>query len=192
MAGWPDNRIDLPKQLQPYWAFIDELSVESSLVPKGERVIIPNNLTPCIVSKLHEGHQGVEKSELRSKDCVYWFNINKELEEIVSQCPTCQQHRKSQIGETLLSHAILTRPWKILGTDLFQFNGDNYLVIADYYSIFPFVRTMLIRCMLKLLLTQPKSYSQSKESFKRSWVIMDHSVVPPSTMHLRRSGDLRT
>ena len=149
VAGWPDKRRDLPKQLQPYWAFRDELSVEDSLVLKGERVIIPSCLTPSILSKLHEGHQGVEKSKLRAKDCVYWVNINKDLEDTVAQCHICQQHKKSQMRETLLPHEIPTHPWQVLGTDLFQFDGDNYLVIADYYSKFPFVTKMPIHCTAK-------------------------------------------
>ena len=45
VVGWPHRR-DLTKQLQPYWAFRDELLVEDSLVLKGERMIIPSCLTP--------------------------------------------------------------------------------------------------------------------------------------------------
>ena len=36
-------------------------------------------------------------------------------------------------------HEIPTRPWQIVGTDLFVVNRDNYLIICDYYSKFPFV-----------------------------------------------------
>ena len=44
VTGWSDKRKDLPKQLQPYWSFRDDLSVEDGLVLKGERVIIPSSL----------------------------------------------------------------------------------------------------------------------------------------------------
>ncbi|XP_044167190.1 uncharacterized protein K02A2.6-like [Acropora millepora] len=35
-----------------------------------------------------------------------------------------------------------TRPWEKLGSDIFQFNGANYLIIVDYYSRFPVIRPL--------------------------------------------------
>ena len=32
------------------------------------------------------------------------------------------------------------RAWQTIGTDLFYFDDDEYLLISDYYSKFPFVR----------------------------------------------------
>ena len=34
------------------------------------------------------------------------------------------------------------RPWEVLGTDLFQFNGNEHLIVADYYSKFFVVRKL--------------------------------------------------
>ena len=33
-------------------------------------------------------------------------------------------------------HEIPKRPWSKVATDLFSFNGENYVVIVDYYSNF--------------------------------------------------------
>ena len=35
-----------------------------------------------------------------------------------------------------------TRCWEMLGSDIFQFNGANYLIIVDYYSRFPIIRPL--------------------------------------------------
>lgn len=35
-----------------------------------------------------------------------------------------------------------TRPWEKLGSDIFRFNGANYLIIVDYYSRFPIIRPL--------------------------------------------------
>ena len=75
---------------------------------KGERMTIPGCLTPSILCKLHEGHQGIEKSKLRAKDGVYWVNINKDLESAVAECPVCQQHKNSQMRETPFPHEFPT------------------------------------------------------------------------------------
>ena len=47
--------------------------------------------------------------------------------------------QRSQPHEPLIQHEIPTRPWQIVGTDLFVVNRDTYLIICDYYSKFPFV-----------------------------------------------------
>ncbi|XP_028411421.1 uncharacterized protein K02A2.6-like [Dendronephthya gigantea] len=73
-----------------------------------------------------------------------------------AQCSTCQQYRKSQIRETWLPHDVPTRPWQIVGTDLFEFELDNYLIIVDYYSKFPFVEKMHVHCTAKAVVEATK------------------------------------
>ena len=142
VKSWPSKIRDLPKHLWPYWPFRDELSVEDGLILKGERVVIPTTVQDYILDKLHEGHQGVEKTKLRAKDTVYWVDIDKDIEARTKSCATCQEYRRSHQKETLIPHEIPTRPWQLLGTDLFFFDGDNYLIIADYYSKNFFIRKM--------------------------------------------------
>ena len=47
------------------------------------------------------------------------------------------QHNPKQPKETLQPHEIPTRPWQRVGTDLFSWNGKEYLLVTDYYSLFP-------------------------------------------------------
>lgn len=65
---------------------------------------------------------------------------------MVKDCKTCQEFHRTQTSESLISSELPTRPWQILGTDLFHYEGNNYLVLADYYSKFPFVRKMPTLC----------------------------------------------
>ena len=39
-----------------------------------------------ILAKLHESHQGIEKTRLRARATVYWKNINRDIDEIVRKC----------------------------------------------------------------------------------------------------------
>ena len=87
VVGWPEKRRDVPKPIQPYRPFRDELAVEDGLVLKGLRVVIPQSLTAFVLSKLHEGHQEVGESKFRAKGCVYLINISKDIEAINAQCP---------------------------------------------------------------------------------------------------------
>ena len=36
-----------------------------------------------------------------------------------------------------MPHEVPERPWQKLGTDLFEFQGQNYLCVVDYFSKFP-------------------------------------------------------
>ena len=59
---------------------------------------------------------------------------------MVEACETCQRFRPRQSHAPLKATPPPTRPWQRVGTDLFDFDGNDYLVIADYYSNLPIVR----------------------------------------------------
>ena len=137
--GWPESQRHLAAPLRPYWSCRDELAVEDGLIMKGDRLVIPLSLQAEVLSKLHEAHQGIEKTRLRARSCVYWKSIIKDIDDIVRKCDTCQRLQKRQAHEPLMQHELPTRSWQIVGTDLFAIREDTYLLICDYYSKFPFV-----------------------------------------------------
>ena len=140
ISGWPEEAKQLPRSIRHYWSCRDELSVDDGMVIKGERIIIPESMREETLGRIHAGHQGVNKCQLRAKTCVYWPGINKEIERIVGACNICQGYQNSQSHEPLMPREIPQRPWQIVGTDLFQCHGAEYLIVADYYSKYPFVR----------------------------------------------------
>ena len=90
--------------------------------------------------KLYAPHQGTEKTRLRARTSVYWKGINKDIEETTKSCVTCQELQNSQPKEPLNPTETPPRAWHTVGTDLFQLVGSDYLLIADYYSKYNFVR----------------------------------------------------
>ena len=40
-TGWPEQIREVPKEVQPYWTFREELTVENGLLLKVTRIIIP-------------------------------------------------------------------------------------------------------------------------------------------------------
>ena len=147
VTGWPDTIKELPTSIRSYWSFRDELSVEDGILLKGTRVIIPESMQSFILDRLHYGHLGIEKTRPRAKDSVYWININRDIETTVKSCHICQEHQPAQQHETLLPHEVPSRPWEVVGTDMFFFNDADWLIIADYYSKFPIVRKMPRPCL---------------------------------------------
>ena len=63
--------------------------------------------------------------------------MNGQIEEIITKCHVCQENRNKQHSEPLVPHEIPSRPWSKVGADLFYLDGQEYLLIVDYYSKFP-------------------------------------------------------
>lgn len=55
---------------------------------------------------------------------------------MVERCTICLERRKSNPKEPMISHQIPERPWQVITTDLFMWNGDDCLLAVDCYSRF--------------------------------------------------------
>ena len=87
-----------------------------------------------MLSKIHDGHQGIAKCRERAKMSVWWPGISKEIKDTVSSCRPCQENRPTQVKEPLLVSQLPDRPFQKVGVDLLHFESENYMVLIDYYS----------------------------------------------------------
>jgi hypothetical protein len=138
-TGWPNKQQELPTSLRSFWSYRDELSIDDGLIMKGDRVFIPQVHRKSILQNLHTGHMGITKTQLRAKRDVYWPRINEDIEKMCKECAICEEPRKSQQSESMIPTDTPSRPWSVIGTDLFQIGDDTFLMIADYYTKFPLV-----------------------------------------------------
>ena len=65
-----------------------------------------------------------------------------DTKEMIQNCPTCMEYSPAQQKETLMSHDIPQYPWQKVGADLFSIKRQNFLVVADYFSLYPEVVTL--------------------------------------------------
>lgn len=130
---WPLSR---KRSTHKYWKIKDQLTVVDDLVFKGNRIVVPTVLQPEILKRLHTGHMGMEKTKRRARNIIYWPNMNRDIDEIISQCNTCMDFRNQNPKEPLVSTPVPDGPWQTVGTDLFTLHGSDYLVVTDYYSRF--------------------------------------------------------
>ena len=49
MQGWPKTIKQVPPELQPYWTFREELTIEDGLILKGTRIVIPDQAAPSCI-----------------------------------------------------------------------------------------------------------------------------------------------
>ena len=95
-----------------------------------------------VLKRIHVGHLGMERSKRRARQTCYWPKMNQEIEQIVKCCKTCQKHGKSNSRSPLKPPPLPTRPWEKVGTDLFHLKQQTYIVITDYYSLYPEVYSL--------------------------------------------------
>ena len=132
MQGWPKTIKQVPPELQPYWTFREELTIEDGLILKGTRIVIPSKQCQAILKQIHKGHLGLNKCKLRAKETVYWPGMNTELEDLVLNCQLCLKYStaKCKLEPSLaLGQEVPLHPWTKLVTDIFHFEGTSYLLI---------------------------------------------------------------
>ena len=157
IKGWPDTIQELSADMRPYWSIRDQLAVEDGIIMKGPQVVIPAPIRQDIMRQLHTAHLGQEKTKLLAKESVFWTSMNQDIEEYVKACPVCQKFMPAQAPEPLLPHDIPNKPWSVVGTDLFQFQGHQYLIIADYYTKYPVVRRLPLHTSSEVIIQTSKA-----------------------------------
>ena len=140
VSGWPEQSKLLPKIIRSYWTLRDYLSVEDGLIYNGHRLVIPESFRKEYLDRVHAGHQGVTKSQLRAKDSIYWSNMMSDIEKTVRDCEVCLQNAKSSKKEPMKAHDIPSQPWEVVSSDLFELDGHSYILLVDHFSKMPFVR----------------------------------------------------
>ncbi len=136
LNGWPENQKQVLNSLIPFWNVRDEITAYEGVLFKCNRVIVPDTMKSEMLKIIHSSHLGVEKCKNRARDILFWPDMNKDIDLEVSKCSTCNQNRNKQQKEPLQPHTVPDKPWSFLGSDLFTWNGHNYLILVDSYSGF--------------------------------------------------------
>ena len=75
---------------------------------------------------------------LRAQSSMFWPGISKQIAEYIHSCAPCQTNSNSLQKEPAIPIEVPCRPWKVLGMDFFMHNNRWCLLVADYYSKFPY------------------------------------------------------
>ena len=134
LEGWPDKRADVPLEIRQYWTFREEISCIDGLLFKGQKLIVPQALRAQMLEKIHESHQGIVKSKQRARDLLFWPGMMTQIEEQVAKCFKCSQYQTAHAKEPMIITETPERPWSKIAADLFEYQGNSYLLCVDYYS----------------------------------------------------------
>ena len=158
-CGWPTS---MPSdQLQLYWKKRLELTSQDGCLLWGNRVVIPPQGREPVLQELHQAHPGSTRMKRLARAYVWWPGMDKDIENLVSQCPECQGAQASPPVSPLLPIRWPARPWSRVHVDLAgPFMGHTFLILIDGYSkwmevhILPSATsTATITCLCKIFAT---------------------------------------
>ena len=110
--GWPQIIQDLPPELKPFWTFCEVITIADGLLPKGDRIIVPDKARKEILEQIHRVHLGIQKCFQQAKSTVYWPELYDELKTLISSCTICLKYSlTNQSIRASLGHEVPTTSW---------------------------------------------------------------------------------
>eukprot|EP00731_Ephydatia_muelleri_P024692 Em0016g963a len=110
--GWPQKIDHIPEAVRSYWNFRETMTVQDGIVYKGGQVVVPVEVRPDIVVRLHSSHQGIQSTLRRAQDVVYWPGMKKDIEKAVRRCAVCEENAPALPKEECRAHEIMGRLWE--------------------------------------------------------------------------------
>ena len=81
---------------------------------------------------------------------MYWPSMNSEIEDKIKNCSKCADYKRKPSAEPLQPTPVPDLPYNKVGTDIFDFQGRNYLMTIDYFS--QFIEVDELKSMSQLLI----------------------------------------
>ena len=135
-SGWPERKQLVSEELIPYWKVKDSLTTCDQLLFYNSRIVVPKALQKETLQRIHMGHLGIEKCKKRTSSSVWWPGVMQQVAQVVQNCQECAKQTKPG-KKPLVSTVFPKFPWQVVGTDLFELNKNNYLLVVDYFSCYP-------------------------------------------------------
>ena len=133
------------EKIKPYFHCRSELSVKGNIILKDKRIVIPENLHQRTLAIAHKRHQGIVKTKALLREKVWWPGMDRQIESLIKSCHACQVTAQPTVKcEPLKMSEIPKSPWEVIALDLQGLypTGDYLLVVIDYRSRYPIVRSL--------------------------------------------------
>ena len=88
-SEWPKSKQQCPQSIQHFWDSRHDLTTINGLLVKGSRIVIPRSMQQDVLHKLHNAHQGMDRTKRRARQACYWPKMNNDIEKMVIKCTEC-------------------------------------------------------------------------------------------------------
>ena len=145
----------LPKAVEQYERYRQDLHILEGVVMYGRRLIVPTDLRSDVLKALHSAHQGVSKMSERTQQVVFWPRIYKDIEKKRAECEACTRNAPSQSPLPPTPVASPEYPFQMIVMDYCNVKGKAWLVIADRFtgwvSVYYFAKEATTQQLIELL-----------------------------------------
>ena len=97
--GWPSSH-ELSGELCRYVTVKNHLSIANNLLLYGNCIIVPYSMKDAILGKVHAGHQGIQRCQLRLATSVWWPGAMKEVRRTNGQVVSCVYEKQNSLHRT--------------------------------------------------------------------------------------------
>nr|XP_047122941.1 uncharacterized protein K02A2.6-like [Hydra vulgaris] len=134
--GWPRNRQILCGEEKKYWTIRNNLHIAEGIILKENKIVIPTDMRPLILTQLHLSHLGTEKTKAKARNVDYWPGLISNIDKLILNCHKCLKYRNNNKKEKIIQHDIPDLPWSKVGSDIYELHGKIYVIVIDYFSKF--------------------------------------------------------
>ena len=132
LSGWPSKVSD---DIQPFYRIRNDLSTTNGCIVWGLRTIIPLCFRSKLLKHLHSTHSGMGRMKADARRYFWWPLLDKDIENLASQCQTCSENSKQPPKVPLQQWPIPEVPWQRIHIDFMgKFLGHYYLIVVDAHS----------------------------------------------------------
>ena len=106
------------------------------------QIVVPRQARQKVLELLHLPHAGQVKTKEAAKQLYFWPGMNSAIKNMVDTCVQCSELRSSFPKLPIQEKSEATAPMTHVGVDLFDFQGQDWLVMVDRYSGYPFTQRL--------------------------------------------------
>ena len=77
--GWPTSKHLCKDSVQQFWDSRHDMTMYEGIILKGDRIVIPRKLQRDVLKKLHNAHQGMDRTKRRARQTCYWPKMNRQI-----------------------------------------------------------------------------------------------------------------
>ena len=130
-SGWlAANEVLL--NLREMYRFHHNFTVIEDMLFYMNRLVIPEKLRNEMLERLHSGHMGIMKTQLRAKQAMWWPGINQQMEKTVGTCEHCEIHGDVHHAEPLMTCSLPEQPWQRINADLLTHKTQCYMTVSRW------------------------------------------------------------
>ncbi|XP_055543773.1 uncharacterized protein K02A2.6-like [Wyeomyia smithii] len=119
----------------------NEFSLQKGCLLRGIRVYVPARLRKRVLDELHSTHYGTTRTKSLARGYCWWSGIDRDIEEMVSNCADCQIVRTEPAKMSLHCWETPTEPFQRVHVDFAgPFMDTYFFILVDAYSKWPEIK----------------------------------------------------